>query len=390
MEVKIEKFDHLGNGIGKIDDKVIFVKKALPSEIVDVKIDVSRKKFDFGSINKIIKESDNRIDSICPYYEQCGGCDFLHTNIETEIDFKKDKAEDLIGKQGVFYNTKEFNYRNKVTLHSDGTKLGFYSEKSNEIIDIDYCYLLDEKINNVIRNIKNNLNKNILLKEVMIRYGDEMMVDIKGKVNNDFINNLNNVDTIIVNDEIIKGKGYIEKDILDYKFKISPKSFFQVNYQGLENIYKILKENLDSDYDKGLDLYSGTSVLGILISPFCKKVISIESNISATNDALINIKNNNINNIEIVNNKVENVIDSLTNVDLVLVDPPRSGLDKKTISHIKKINPKNFIYISCNMITLKRDLKELENDYILDKFYLVNMFPKTYHVECVCILKCVK
>ena len=388
MEVKIEKFDHLGNGIGKIDEKVVFVKRSLPDEIVDVKIIDERKKYAFGKIKKIIKNSDNRNESICPYYDKCGGCDFLHTTEEVERDFKKEKASDLISDKLCFYDTKEFNYRNKVILHGDGSKLGFYEEKTNNIIDIDYCYLLDERINKVIRNLKKYIKENkCFIKEVMIRVGDEIILNIDGIVDKDFINTFSSVENIIINNKVIKGKGFIEKNLLNYNFKISPKSFFQVNYYGLECIYKILKENLSNHYKKALDLYSGTSVMGILISDFCDKVISVESNESATNDALINIENNNIKNIEVINAKVETVIDKLRDVDLIIIDPPRSGLDKKTISYINEINPQTLIYISCNMITLKRDLQLLNEKYDLKSLNLVNMFPKTYHVESVCVLK---
>ena len=388
MEVKVIKFDHLGNGISKIGEKVVFIKRALPNEIVDIVINKDNKKYQFATIKSIIKKSEKRIESICPYYDKCGGCDFLHTNDDTEEQFKINKGKELLDSNIEFYNTKTFNYRNKVVFHVKGNQVGFYKEKSNNIIDIDYCYLLDDSLNKVLDLLRNYVKNNKHnIKEVMIRTGNEIMMDVTGTVNNDFVNYFSFVDTIIVNNKVIKGKGYIDKQILDYKFKISPKSFFQVNYCGLEEIYHILKDNLKSDYNKALDLYSGTSVMGILISDFCKEVISVESNSSATNDALINIKNNNINNLKVINEKVENFIDKLRDSDLIIIDPPRSGLDKKTISYLEEIHSKNLVYISCDMITLKRDLETLKKYYDISKIYLVNMFPKTYHVECITILK---
>lgn len=387
MKLEILKFDHMGNGIARSDDKIVFVKSALPSEIVDVEIYNSKKKYMFGNIKQMIKNSDERINSVCPYYDKCGGCNFLHTNKSIEREFKKSKALDLLGTDTdiCFYDTNEFNYRNKVILHGDGKKLGFYKEGSNDVIDIDYCYLLDDSINRVIKSLNSYRKSNqCVIREVLIRVGNGILVKIFGDIKDDVIDELFYVDTIILNDDVVKGMGYIEKNISEYKFKISPDSFFQVNYNGLECIYNILKKNIISKYEKGLDLYSGTSVMGILISSFCKKVVSVEVNKSATNDALINIKNNNICNIEIINDKVENVIDSLMDSDLVIVDPPRSGLDKRTITYIKRIQPSMFIYISCDMMSLRRDLKNFEDDYNLKKVYLVNMFPKTYHVETVC------
>jgi len=387
MEVKIDKFDHFGNGIGKKDDKVIFIKKALPNEVVDVILNKEKKHYNFGVINEVITPNENRVESICPYYDECGGCNFLHITYDIEKEFKITKGKELISKDARFYDTSEFNYRNKVIFHVKGNKIGFYKENSNEIVDIEHCYLLDEQINNILKRLRVYINNNKhSIKQVMIRVGNEVMLSITGDVSNNFAINFDIVDTILINDKIVKGKGFIEKNILNYTFKISPKSFFQVNYNGLECIFNILKDNLKNKYNKALDLYSGTSVMGILISEFCNKVVSVESNKEATEDALVNIRNNNVRNIKVINNKVENVIDKLNDIDLIIVDPPRSGLDKKTILNIKKINPKEIVYISCDMITLKRDLNDLSEIYNIDSFYLVNMFPKTYHVESIVFL----
>lgn len=387
MEVTILKLDHFGNGLGKIEDKVIFVKRALPSEVVEVLLEENKKNYQSGVIKVIKKESDKRIESICPYYNECGGCDFLHAKKEVEISFKKAKGEELITNDLTFFDTCEYHYRNKATFHIKNQKIGFYQEKSNKIIDISYCYLLDKRINDILSMLRDYLEENNdRLEEAIVKVGNEEMLIVKGDVSSKFIARFKEIDTLVINNKVIKGKGYITKDLLGYKFKISPQSFFQVNDQGLNAIYEILQRNLQGHYQKALDLYSGTSVMGILISRFCNQVISVESNEEATKDALINIQNNNIKNITVINDKVENVIDQLVDVDLIIVDPPRAGLDKKTIDYIQKISPTKLIYISCNMITLRRDLNLLKNNYDLDNFNLVNMFPKTYHVESVCCL----
>ena len=387
MEVKTNKFDHLGGGIAKDNNEVIFVKRALPNEIVDIDIIKEKKNFKEAKITKIIKSNNERCSSICPYYDNCGGCDFMHANYSLEKDFKINKCIELFNIKPNFYDTNEYNYRNKVTLHIKDSKLGFYNEKTHDITAIDYCYLLNDKINNIIKELniylQNNKSK---IEEIIIRSTKESMLYIKGELPTDFSNYFSFVDTIIVNDKVIKGKGYIEENINNYSFKISPKSFFQVNSSGLENIFNILKNRLTTNYQNALDLYSGTSVMGILISNLCNKVISIESNKSSCNDALDNIKNNNITNIEVINDKVENIIDKLENIDLIIVDPPRSGLDNKTIEYLNKLNPKTIVYISCNMITLKRDINLL-NNYQIKSIDLVNMFPKTYHCESIIVLE---
>lgn len=387
MDVEILKYDHMGNGIAKIDGKTIFIKRAIPNELVNIKIIKEKKNFSNAIISNIIKPSNNRIKPICPYYDKCGGCDFLHTTNNEEQLFKENKCSELLNNNYTFYNTKELNYRNKITLHVKNNKIGLYEEQSNKIIQINNCYLVDEKINKIINKLQQYyLNKKCNLNEIIIKSSQETLIYLKGNIDNNFLKEFDFIDNIILNNKTLKGNNYITTNLCNYNFKISDKSFFQVNYQGLIEISKILENNLKNNhYKQALDLYSGTSVMGILISKYADKVISIEYNKSSTDDALINIKNNNINNIKVINGKVEDHIDNYLDSDLVIVDPPRSGLDKKTIDILKKINSNNIIYISCDMISLKRDLQLLDT-YKIKSIDLVNMFPKTYHVETVCLL----
>ena len=388
MKVNIIKFDHFGRGIAKVDNKIVFVDKALPNEIVDISITNSKKNYQEGKINKIIKESDVRVKPICPYYDKCGGCNFLHTNYEIEKEFKLEKGKELLGKIDNFYETKELNYRNKVTLHVKNNKLGYYEDKSKKIVKIDYCYLLNDNLNKVIEDLnKIDLSKYNIETIIIKTNQNKILLEIDAIIDDDFINKFNYVETIISNNKIVKGTGYIEEIIDKIVFKITSKAFFQVNKNGLENINNIIKEFVkDKKLNKVLDLYSGTSLWGILISLYAKKVISIEINKEACLNANYNIVKNNINNIKVINGDVKDYIDSFNDIDLVIIDPPRSGLDKKTRDYLKKINSKYIIYISCDMQTLRRDLIEIKEKYDINSINLVDMFRGTYHVETVCLL----
>ncbi len=387
MEVNIIKFDHFGRGIGYIKNKVIFINKALPEEIVDIKIIKEKSKYIEGEIINIKKKSKDRIESICPFYNDCGGCNFLHTNYELEKEFKINKAIDLLGKCDNFYETNNLNYRNKVTLHVKDNKIGFYKENSNELINIDYCYLLDEKINKVINDL-DKINKDGINKIIIKSHSNQVLLDIDGEVNNKLLNTFNYVDTIINNGKVIKGLGYINEVIDGNTFKITSNAFFQVNREGLLNIYKVVKEFLkDKNIINALDLYSGTSLWGILISKYCKNIKCIEVNKEACLNALDNIKNNNIKNIEVINGKVSDYINTFKDIDLIIIDPPRSGLDNKTIDYLKQIKSKYIIYISCDMYTLKRDLNILKGIYNIENISLVDMFKRTYHCESIVILE---
>ena len=389
MEVSINKFDHFGRGLGKLDNKVIFIDKALPDELVDIEITNNKKNYLEGKITEIIKESDSRVKPKCPLFNKCGGCNFLHTTYETEKNFKLEKGIELLGKVDKFYETKSLNYRNKVTLHIKNNKIGLYQENSNKIIEVDYCYLLDNTINKVIKDLNKIDFNNYEATRVIIKSNqDKTLLDIDSNIDNNFLNTFNYVDTIISNKKIVKGKGFIEEVIDNKIFKITSEAFFQVNKEGLENINKVIQDFLNNKtINKVLDLYSGTSLWGILVSDKVREVTSIEINREECLNAKENIKKNNINNIKVINGDVANYIDKFHDIDLVIIDPPRSGLDKKTREYLKKINSKYIIYVSCDMQTLKRDLIDLNENYKVDNINLVDMFRGTYHCEVVMILE---
>ena len=389
MKLKIIKFDHFGRGISKDNEKIIFVDKALPEEIVDVIITKENKKYSEARIINIEKKNQKRKEVICPYYEKCGGCNLLHMSYDLEKEFKKDKAMELLHQCDNFYETKKLNYRNKCTLHVKDNKIGYYKEKTNEIVTIDYCYLLDERINKVISDLKSISMGDYAINKIIIKsHNNQLLMEVDGIVDDFFIDYFNDVDTIISNKKIVKGKGYLEEVISNKTFKITSEAFFQVNKEGLENINRIIHHFIaNKKIINALDLYSGTSLWGILISDLAEKITCVEVNIEATDNAKWNIKRNNISNIKVINGKVEDYIDSFKDIDLVIIDPPRSGLDKKTINYLKRINSKYLIYVSCDMQTLKRDLNDLEDSYNLLEVNLVDMFKMTYHCEVVTILE---
>ena len=390
MEIEILDFDDLGSGIGKINEKVCFVKNGLPKEILKVKIVKENKNYSNCEIENIILKNKDRINPICPFYQECGGCNFLHATKSLENEFKLKKGEKFLGKIEKFYETKEFNYRNKVIFHVKNGDIGFFKEKTNELVSINYCYLLNDKINEVLKlfleNKDLNFNGNILIR---VNNLEDSLVAITGNYKYiDLIKTSNLITNLIYNDKVIKGNSYFYEVVSNYKFKVSYKSFFQVNLDGLISIKIILESFLqDKNIRNALDLYSGTSVLGIIISKYVKNVISVEENKSSTDDALINKELNKINNLQVINGRVEDYIDTFKDIDLIILDPARRGLDLKTISYLKKIKSKYLIYIACKMDSLRRDTKYLKDDYEVLENYLVDMFPRTHEVESVSILK---
>ena len=390
MQIKIDDFDDLGNGLGKIDNKVCFVNKGLPNEVLDIEITKNTKSYINAKINEIIVPSKERLKPICPFYDVCGGCNFLHATKYLENEFKILKGKKFLGSINKLYETAELNYRNKVIFHVKKGEIGFYKTNTNQLIKITYCYLLDDEINKILalfnKHVDNNFTGEILIRINSLK---ETLVSITGNYQyTNILINSNLINNLVYNSKVLKGNNYFLEYINDYKFKVSYLSFFQVNHQGLENIINILSDFLkDKNINIALDLYSGTSVLGIIMARYVQKVISVEEVKVATLDALENRELNKINNLEVINGKVEDYIDTFKNIDLVVVDPARRGLDKKTINYLKTIKSNYLIYIACKMDSLKRDLKDLKEIYDVSSINLVDMFPRTNHVESLCVLK---
>lgn len=395
MQYKIEKLDNFGRGISHINNKIVFISNALGDEVVDATTTYSNKKFDEAKVNEIIEVSRMRIKPICPYFDICGGCNLLHMNYDDQLKFKYNKVKDIIFKylkenikvNDVIYSN-QFNYRNKASFEVK-EKLCYKMRKSTNLVDINYCYLLDNNINDIVH-VLNNLNlKNI--NNITIRTGEEdIMVSISGNPTQEIIDALREkARSIYVNDKLVYGRSNIVSKIGNYEFLVSAKSFFQVNKYNVKNLYdKVLEYAELTGNENILDLYCGTGTIGIYLSKYAKSVIGIEVNEQAIFDANVNKNKNNIENISFICDTTSNINNIVNNdFDVIIVDPPRSGLDKNTINFLINSKAKRVVYVSCDIMTLVRDLNILKQDYDIREITPVDMFPNTYHVETVCILE---
>ena len=401
-KVEVTKLDHQGRGIAKINDKIIFIPNALPRETIDVDIVLEKKKYYEGTIKEIINASDKRIKPVCPYFEECGGCQFLNMNYQDSLDYKQNKVEEIMNKylgikikiNNIVACDNNLYYRNKTTFQVKND-IGFFKEKTNTLIPVDKCYISDTKINDIYKDIKDNIDLTNV-KQVIIRTTKNTLESMVIFKTSNYIDNKkiidilkNKVDSIYINDELIYGKGKIIENLCNKNFYISPSSFFQVNTLQAEKLYNKAIAYADiKKEDTVLDLYCGTGTIGIVASDKAKKVIGIELNKEAIKDANENKKLNNINNIEFYAGDVGKILNKNNyKPDIIIVDPPRAGLDSLALAQILNIRPKKLVYVSCDLMTLARDLKLLSNDYDILELTPVDMFPYTAHVESVCALK---
>lgn len=388
MIVKIDKLSHDLRGITKIDNKITFIPKTLPEEVVNIRITKQKKKFNEGCLTTIIEESKDRVKYICPYYDICGGCDTGHILYSKSIMYKKDMVVDIFKRycdmdvdMDVIYDDDNiYNYRNKITLRVNAGKLALVGES---LVNIDYCYLVNDNINRVIRILNGICLDGI--DEVIIRGTDEIMVIIKGNIDNDKLIQIlkDNVSSIFINGVKVFGNDYVMINVGNYRYAVYPDSFFQVNTKMISRLYdKVLK--FAGKGDKLLDLYCGAGTIGIYLANNFNSVRGIEQNESAIKGANLNKGINDIKNISFACEKASDINEIVE--DVVVVDPPRSGLDSTTIKRILDSNVERLIYVSCNPITLARDINILKDKYNLVSMSLFDMFPNTSHAECVSVL----
>lgn len=389
--MKIEKLDNKGRGITYYNGLITFVNNALPDEEVKINITSENKKFYTADALEISNDNKNRVLPKCPYYNTCGGCNLQHINIEYEDEFKENKVKEILRKYAsvdvplkINKNDKELFYRNKITLKIEDGKWGFYNDSTHKLCEISQCLIANNSINEFLK--QNTLKINNGTITIRSNYEGYLLLIItteeKLDINKDDLPS--NISGIILNNKCIYKDNYFYDYIDDMKFKVSYDSFFQVNNYMASNIFKILRNNV-----KGknlLDLYCGVGTLGLSLKDNFKNIYGIEKVKNAIVDAKHNAKINNVSNAFFYDGDTAKILDKLNQkFDTVIVDPPRSGLNKETLEHIKRINPKTIVYVSCDPMTLARDISEL-SEYKVEKANVLNMFPKTYHVESVVIL----
>ncbi|MBP3707313.1 MAG: 23S rRNA (uracil(1939)-C(5))-methyltransferase RlmD [Clostridia bacterium] len=430
-----------GEGIAKIDNYTIFIDGAIKGEKCKIVITKITSSHAFGRLLELISAAQCRCKPDCNTYKRCGGCNLRHIEYEETLNIKQDKVQNLINKtlanrvqtSKTIGMGNPYNYRNKAVYPIGKDKLenivfGVYAKRTHEIIPLQECQIQNEESYKIAKFVVEQMKKfgisayNEKTKQGYVRHiitkvgiqTDEIMVVIvmnakkmphELTIANNIIDQFPNVKTVVKNintqntnvimgqkNESIVGRGYITDVLGDFIFKISPMSFYQVNPIQAEALYNIAIENAKiTKEDIVCDLYCGIGTIGIFASKFAKKVYGIEIVKQAIEDARTNANLNKINNIDFICGDVEEAFEELikrekVKPNVVIVDPPRRGLDESTINNILNLKVERVIYISCNPATMVRDLKMMEEKYEIKRIQPVDMFPFTSHVECIAVL----
>lgn len=437
LQVKCTGLDESGKGIVRMEGKEYLVSNLLPGETAIVALKRTKYKT-FMDVIHIVDKSKDRVKAPCIYYGKCGGCQLQHMSGRAQDNFKQTLVEDLLkpfGKVNRILTMKEpYHYRNKVHStfaygHKRKIISGIYQENSHRVIDMDECLIHDQKADEIIETVKGFMKSFKMqpydedtgqgfLRHVLIKRGfatNEVMVVLvvaskmfPGKKNyikalrkahpeiSTIVMNINSRRTSVIlgNHEMtLYGKGYIEDELCGKTFQISAKSFYQVNPIQTEILYN---KGLEMAQLKGdetvIDAYSGIGTISLIASDKVKKVIGVELNKDAVRDAIRNAKSNRITNVDFYQDDAGDFMVRLANekkkIDVVIMDPPRAGSDEKFLSSVVKLSPDKVVYISCNPVTMKRDVHYLtKKGYKVNEIQPVDMFPQTRHVECVALLE---
>ena len=436
-EVEIIDMNHIGQGVARIDNFVVFVSDAITNDIVKIKITDAKKNYATGEIIEVIKPSRIRIKPDCAYSKQCGGCQLTHVDYKEQLKYKRNRVVSEFRRAGVsfdeetIYDTvgmdEPYRYRNKtafsVTEKNNEIQIGPYEQGTYNTVDINSCLLQSKAADDLVKAFKDLMVKyNIkvydkktkkgIVRNIVIRNNRKneimliivtaaenfqnktLLIDELSQIQNiiTIVQNINNKNTNLIMGSksiILYGEGVIIDTIGELSFTISPETFFQINPLQTEKLYQTAIEYADiHKNDICFDIYCGIGTISLMAAKKAKKVYGVEIVDQSIINARENAEINNISNVEFYTGKAEEIIPELykqnIKADIAILDPPRKGCEKEVIDTIINMAPKKVVYVSCNPSTLARDIKLLEQGgYELIKARPVDQFPWSVHVETV-------
>ena len=430
--------DDFGKGIVRIDDTTCFIDNLLPGEEADIETDFKYGKLAKAKAINRYNDSPDRVHPACKYYPNCGGCQLMHLSYEKQLEYKTKKVKELLHKFakldvevypciGLENPTR---FRNKVQkpVRFDNKKkkikAGFYQSGTHNLIGVEDCLMetpLSNKISNLLVSlfekyhftpyhedaqfglirhilIKTNTNQDQALVTLIVTRSDikgikdfakELMKKIPQVVG--VVLNINSRKTNVIlgeKDVPVFGHTKIQDMIFDKKFLISTQSFYQVNSHQIETLYgKAIEFAQLKKTDSLLDAYCGTGTIGLCCADKVKDVLGVEIVADAVHDAILNAKINNLTNAHFIKGDATKfILQSDKHFDVIIMDPPRKGSTPEFINAVKRIAPERVVYVSCDPVTLARDLALFKDTYQIEKVQPVDMFPNSMHVETVCLL----
>jgi len=401
-EIRIEKLAYGGDGFGRLPDgRAVFVPFALPGEQVRVHVIEEKRGHVRAELLEMLDASPQRIAPKCPHFMQCGGCHYQHMPYEAQLTAKADILLDQlerIGKienppiQPIVSSPAPWNYRNHVQFHltKDG-KLGFQAARSHHVVPVSECHLPEKAINNMWLQL--NLEPGCGVDRLSLRLGrdDEMMVILESSQPEvpelELEADISVVHLLDDDVLVMAGNDALIMEVLDHSFRVSAGSFFQVNTAMAEKMVQHILSNVNvSKTTSVMDVYCGVGLFSAFLARQAGRMIGIEASPAACEDFSVNLDE--FGNVELYEAPAEGVLPHLdVSPDILLVDPPRSGLDPRVLDAILERGAATLAYVSCDPSTLGRDLRRLiKGGYRLQQVTPFDLFPQTYHIESISLL----
>ena len=411
-------------GIGRKDGKVFFVPFALDGEIVKAEVIEDKAKFCKCNLLEILKPSKDRVTPFCPYYEKCGGCDLQHLLYSKQLEYKTRHVKETIEKisglsvevEPIIASKNIFYYRNKGAFPVSD-EIGMFKTGSHEVVNVNQCFLMKDEITSAYQIVKNFLKENNIegynfktnrgnVKYIVIRYiaGVTLVcLVLKNKISNLdllykqlseklkvglYLNYYNSFTKDILSKkfEFIAGEKTITLNEFDISYQLDMASFMQINDDIKEKLYEAVSNEINGEIV--IDAYAGAGLLSAIIARQAKKVYSVEIVKPASQSAENLKKLNKIENMEVINGDCAEILPEISKSlekFTAIIDPARAGCDERVLRSILKAD--KIIYVSCNPITLARDLKFLLDSHKIEKIQPFDMFPNTKHLETMVVLK---
>lgn len=399
FEITLENPAYGGDTIGRLPDgRAVFVPYGIPGEKVKIRIVSDKKKYARGELVEILEPSPYRIQPRCQHFGECGGCQYQHILYEQHLTIKERILRDQLQRIGglddpivepVIPSLKIFNYRNHVQFKiGKNKKLGFYRSNKNGILEINECHLPDEMIDHIWPMLE--IDPETGIKSIGLRKGEDedllLILESPHLFDADF-----DVESLPVSvahlspegDQVLAGSPNTIMHVKERDFLVSAGSFFQINIPLVEMVIDLIDSRIPDQGGLALELYAGVGLFSAFLASKVERLIAIESSESAGEDFSTNLDE--FENVELYQGKVEKILPFLDiEPDIVLADPPRTGIKKAVLANMIEKNPGLIIYISCDPATLARDCRILiDGGYSPEKFIPLDFFSQTFHIETV-------
>jgi 23S rRNA (uracil1939-C5)-methyltransferase len=427
MEVRIEKLVYGGDGLAHQDGHTIFVPLVLPGELVQIDSSAKKKKFIKGRLEKIVEPSAERVPAPCPHYGRCGGCQYQHIPYEAQLRYKSEILRETLGRIGRIqwtgniytHASPPFGYRNRAQWKlrpglegaPDSAGIGYFEMGSTKLCAVTECSILSPRLADTFSRLRQMVAKSKILSaideieafvdssddKILLNLSSEKLAETPESISAALREAIPYTDSILIQDRRadklhLDGPGYLTYVVNGAPYRVGHLSFFQVNRFMVE---PLVAAAVGSTRGKlALDLFAGVGLFTVALTKNFERVIGVESNLAASKDLEINLKESGGASPSARNMTTEGFLSRWHETpELVLVDTPRAGLEVEALAHLKKIRPANIHYVSCDPSTLARDLAQLvgtqeaTGPFEIESINLFDIFPQTYHMEVLVQLK---